>query len=215
MMSLSVGHSPSLPSQRGAIAPILFRSIVQPVLIAACSAGAALAQGQQSELERAAICYDAKDWRCAFDGLTSVYLQDQDPACLEDDRHGCGYELIAVSTTAVGLLSAADVPSRKDIADRALDVMNRLTEGEVTRSGEVFVSAVRYDACRRQGDSACADESAGLIRRFLANQGGTDMGAAVEDLSFYLSGWKEYDGIVYPADLKTVFGEIGLMEQKE
>ena len=41
------------------------------------------------------------------------------------------------------------------------------------------------------------------------------MGAAVEDLSFILSGWKEYDGIVYPVDLKTVFGEIGLMEQKE
>jgi hypothetical protein len=214
-MSLSVGHSPSLPSQRGVVAPILFRSIVQPVLIAAFSAGAALAQAQQSELERAAICYDAKDWRCAFDGLTSVYLQDQGPACLEDEHHGCGYELIAVSTAAVGLLSAADVPSRKDIADRALAVMNRLTEGEVTRSGEVFVSAVRYDACRLQGNSACADESAGLIRRFMANQGGTDMGAAVEDLSFYLSGWKEHDGIVYPADLKTVFGEIGLMEQKE
>lgn len=212
-MSLSVGHSPSLPSQRGAIAPILFRSIVQPVLIAAFSASAALAQAQQSELERAAICYGAKDWRCAFDGLTSVYLQDQDLACLEDEHHGCGYELIAVSTAAVGLLSAADVPSRKDIADRALDVMNRLTEGEVTRSGEVFVSAVRYDACRLQGNSACADESAGLIRRYMANQGGTDMGAAVEDLSFYLSGWKEDDGIVYPADLKTVFGEIGLMEQ--
>jgi len=214
-MSRSVGHSPSLPAQRGAITPILFRSIVRPVLIVAFSAGAALAQAQQSEIERASICYGAKDWRCAFDGLTSVYLQDQDPACLEEDRHGCGYELIAVSTAAVGLLSAADVPSRKDIADRALYVMNRLTEGEVTRSGEVFVSAVRYDTCRLQGNFACADESAGHIRRFMANQGGTDMEAAVEDLSFYLSDWKEDDGIVYPADLKTVFGEIGLMEQKE
>lgn len=171
---------------------------------------------------QAAMCYENKDWECAFDGMVRVFsIPAGLESCLGWDEshrhtHGCGYEMVAVTTAGVGASIAADPTKRRYIAERALSILKPMSEGSM--EGELFFNGLRYDACKTLGDDMCRDESALMMRQILSaiiyeanlNPDGiknTDAENIAEGISrlqdLFLS-----EDVEYPLDLNVIAVEV-------
>jgi hypothetical protein len=162
----------------------------------------------EAERERIAVCYEAREWTCAFDGLVTAYeTRENVEGCLADEHHGCGYEMIAIYVSGVGAAEKANAFGRRNIAERALAVLSPMSEGEIEAQGEIAFSALRYDACKAVDDRDCMAESADLMRRANANE---DFGDdPLGDMAWMLGEF----GVQYPLDVALIMKDVAGMEK--
>ena len=161
--------------------------------------------------ERLAVCYEARDWNCAFDGLATLFeTPDYVEGCHADDTpEGCGYEGLMIFVSGIGAAEKSSASDRRVIAERALAVMNSMSDGEIEAEGEIHFSALRYDACKAVDDKACMAESISLMRIAIANGYGDD------DWIREIDGMLSEEGVRYPLDLAQVMNEVVGMEKQE
>jgi hypothetical protein len=174
----------------------------------------ASAEVSDTERERVATCYEARKWNCAFDGLTKMFSKPESFAsCLADTRHGCGFEILYITVSGMGAAEKASAADRREIAERALEAMKPMSDGLIETEGEVFFSALRYEACKEAVDTICITQSADLMRLAISTgeRNGSDFDGYVDDFYEALSD----NGIRYPIDLEQVFKEVAGMEKRE
>ncbi|MFM2355247.1 MAG: hypothetical protein RLZZ528_983 [Pseudomonadota bacterium] len=179
-------------------------------LLFAASGPAFAGSDGDAALDDAVTCWEAADWACAFDGFVTAYTRDgAAEKCLADAHHGCGYEILALYQSGIGAAGRVDPEARRGIADKALSLVGVLSEGQIGREGEILFSALRFDACSRTGDTACRNESAGLIELAL------EATTAVDDTEEMLVAMKNDTGITYPLNLRAVIAEVSATETNE
>ena len=152
----------------------------------------------------ALACFDSKDWVCAFNGLSDFLETSERLETCDASERGCGYEISTPYTSAIGAAENATVPERRQIAERALNLLGQVSNGVINTNGEVLFSALRYDACRAQGDEVCMVESAALIQ-LATHAGNTQADFAIPLLAD--------QGISYPIDLDAVVAEVSQTEK--
>ena len=161
------------------------------------------------EGQAAASCYEAKDWNCAFDnGVALMKTEGYVAGCVGDIHHGCSYAMVFLYVAGVGATAEADNARRREIAERGLELVRQMSDGMVETDGEVIFSALRYDACKSMGDTACMEESATLLRLARKSPDYDE-----EDPGYFLDDAVEETGVRFPLNINAIMAEVAQTEK--
>jgi hypothetical protein len=179
------------------------------LMVSASLALPAHAEMTDAELYRLEACYRDENWDCAFDGLVKHYSTElMQPSCLLNKHDACGDQMWSIFNIGIAASVEADAVRRRYISERALEILDPMTEGLIAADGEVYFSALRFDACKRLNDAACANDSAKMLK--LAKE--------KRDKSWLLpwfEGALKSSGHSYPINLNDVMAEVSQMEEQE
>ena len=154
-------------------------------------------------------CYAARDWTCAFDrGAALMEAEGYVASCLADSHHGCAFPVLFLYSTGLAAAAEADNAGRRAIAERGLDLARQMSDGVVDTDGEVFFSALRYDACKSMGDAACVADSARMLRlaRKSPDYDEENVGRFVDD-------FEEETDVRLPMNLQAIMAEVARTEK--
>lgn len=170
-----------------------------------------LAQDEDLPLEVQALegCYEAKDWTCAFDrGAALMEAEGHVASCLADSRHGCAFPVLFLYSTGLAAAADADNAGRRAIAERGLDLVRQMSNGVVDTDGEVFFSALRYDACKSTGDVACVEDSVGMLRLARKSPDYDE-----ENVARFLDDLTQETGVRPPVNVQAIMAEVARTEK--